>query len=61
MTAGTREWYSGGLIIAEGIDVGKQKSSSKLQAKAKAAKLLEEVDQVAGARLLAAARRESGL
>ena len=47
-------------ILAEERDAEKQKSWSKPQAEAKAARLLKD-DQVSRARLLAAARRESGL
>ena len=61
LPAAEREWGSGGLILAEVRDVGKQKSWSEPQAVAKAARLLEEAYQVSRARLLAAAYRKSGL
>ena len=56
-----REWGSGCLIVAEVRDAGKKKSWSESQAEAKAARLLEEADQVSRGRLLLVARRESGI
>ena len=58
LSAVEREWSSGGLILAEGRDVGKQKSWSEPQAEAKVTSLLKEAEQVTRARLLAATRRE---